>query len=146
MKLALVIVICGASVLGTPISHAQSKLTHKNYSEARKLYNEFDKTLQAMALWEKKKPADRIAAMKAAVAHSDRITRLWGDFSACSSAAVSHVDLVTEMNRIVSVGEGAGGLNAFTLLGALSSAEQFGNHRAGCYDAVEALDTPARKP
>lgn len=146
MKLALLIVIFGVSVLGAPISHAQNKLTRANYAEARKLYNEFDKTLQVTVLWEKKKPAERAAAVKAAMAHRDRVDKLWGDFSPCSSAANFHVDFVADMNRIAYFSEGPGALDALTLLRALRSAEQLGNHRARCYDAVEALDAPVRKP
>ncbi|WP_309679472.1 hypothetical protein [Polaromonas sp.] len=126
-------------------SMAQQKPPKAAYPEARKLYDEFDKTLRVSMLWEKKKPAERAAAVKAAMAHRDRITKMWGDFSACTAAADAHVNFVVEMNKIVSVGEGVGNLKPFELLGALSSAEQFGNHRGGCYDAVEELDQVAKR-
>lgn len=96
-------------------------------------------------LWEKKKPTERAAAVKAAMAHRDRITKMWGDFSPCTAAADAHVNFVAEMNKIVSAGEGVGNLTPFELLGAMRGAEQFGNHLGGCYDEVEALDQVAKR-
>lgn len=120
-------------------------LAAPKYQEARGLYNEFGKTLAASGLWEKKKPPERRAAVVAATAHRERVEKMWGSFHSCSATANWHVNFIVEMNKIVSSGEGVGTLNSFNLISALQAAEQFGNNRAACYDAVEALDAPVKK-
>ncbi len=132
--LFVLVVACGAAT-------SQTKPPKAVYPEARKLYNEFEKTLNAAMLWEKKTPAERAAAVKAAMAHRDRVAKMWGDFSACTAAADAHVIFVVDMNKIVA----SSALKPFELLGALRSAEQLGNHRGDCYDSVEELDQVAKR-
>jgi uncharacterized protein YqcC (DUF446 family) len=124
---------------------AEAAAPTPSYKDARKLYDEFGKTLSAATLWEKKKPQERAAASTAAMALRDRMEKMWGVPSACAATAIFHVVFITEMNTIVSAGEGVGQPRAFNLLGAMTASEQFGNHRAACYEAVEALDASVKK-
>jgi hypothetical protein len=120
---------------------AQTKPPKAAYPEARRLYNEFEKTLNASMLWEKKTPAERAFAVQAASAHRDRVTKMWGEFSACTGAADAHVDFVVDMNKVVT----SRTLTPLGILSAMKSAERFGNKRGGCYDAVEELDQVAKR-
>lgn len=83
--------------------------------------------------------------MQAATAHRDRVQKVLGPQSFCAKAADRHVDFLSNLNAIVSAGEGGGSVSTFQLLSALDSAQWFGNHRAACYQEVEALDTVAAK-
>jgi hypothetical protein len=145
MKSAVWITLIIATALASAASHAQTKPTRAQYGEARKLYDEFDRTISRSMLWEKKPIGDRKAALQQAIAHRDRISKLMGDSSQCSAAASLHVDFISNLNALVAAGEGVGKLKTFDVLGAVSNAEVFGNRRAGCYDEVEALDAPLKK-
>lgn len=134
-----------ATAFAPALAQAQAKPTRAQYGEARKLYDEFDRTLSRSMLWEKKPADERRKAMQQAIAHRDRITKVMGEMSQCSAAASLHVDFISNMNSVVSAGEGVGKVSAFELLGAMNNAQVFGNRRAGCYDEVEALDAPAKK-
>jgi hypothetical protein len=128
---------CGASIAQPPPKAA--------YPEARRLYEEFEKTLRDSMLWEKKSLPARMAAVKAATAHQGRVNKMWGDGSQCAGAAAAHVDFVISLNRIAAAGDGTSRQNPFDLLGAMNNAERFGNHRAACYEAVEELDQVAKR-
>lgn len=145
MKSKAWITLMIAAALAPAIVQAQSKPTRAQYGEARKLYDEFDRTISRSMLWEKKPAAERVAAYKQAIAHKERLSKLMGDTSQCGYAASTHVEFVSNMNALVSAGEGAGKVTPFQLLGAMNNAQAFGNFRAACYDEVEALDTAAKK-
>ena len=116
-----------------------------SYSDARKLYRQFDQTLSQVGLWEKKRQPERVQLLQDSIKHRDAVSKAFGDFSACASAAAMHVEFVSNLNAIVFRAEGGSQVQTFYLLSALRAAESFGNHRAPCYDAVEALDTPVKK-
>jgi hypothetical protein len=123
-------------------SQAQTKVS---YSEARKLYNQFDKTLSAVGLWGKKNQSERTQLLQAAMRHREQVEKSLGVSSQCATAANMHVEFVSNLNAIGRAKDGTGTPTHFESFMALASAEQFGNHRAACYDQVEALDTP-KKP
>lgn len=121
--------------------YAQPKTS---YDEARRLYDQFDKTIFAVGLWDKKKQPERTQLIQAAMRHRERIEKLLGATSRCANAAAFHVAFVGGLNAIGRAKDGIGNPTHFELMMALASAEQFGNHRAACYEQVEELDTPKR--
>lgn len=124
---------------------AQSKPPAISYPEARKLYNQFDRTLSQVGLWEKKALPERRQLLEASLRHRDAVYKAFGDISACGAAATTHVEFITNLNAISYWSQGGLQPKPFDLLSAMRFAEQFGLNRMGCYDAVEALDTVARK-
>lgn len=116
-----------------------------SYAEARQLYNQFGKTIAAVGLWDKKQQAERTQLLQAAIALNNKAEKLFPPFSQCLSAANMHVSFVSSLNAIGRSKDGINSPTHFELMMALASAEQFGNHRAACYDQVEALDEPKKK-
>lgn len=115
------------------------------YAEARKLYNELEKPISRSLLWEKTTQQQRLEAVKIATDLRDRTYKLWGDMAQCSMAAKWNLIFVQNLNKIALASQTKGSLNYFEMLAALREAEEFGSHRAACYDYVEALDAPAKK-
>ena len=137
--------LVGAVALLPIMALAQPTPTRAQYPEARKLYNEFDRTVSRSMMWEKKSQADRIAAYKQAIVLKERMSQIMGDSSQCGYAASTHVEFVSNMNALISASEGVGKLTPFQMLGAMNNAHAFGKFRAACYDEVEALDTVTKK-
>lgn len=115
------------------------------YAEARKLYDALEKPLNRTMLWEKTTQPQRVEAVKIATELRDRTYKLWGDFSQCSMAAESNLNFVISINQIAFLSQSGSQLRPYDMLRAIREAEEFGNHRAACYDYVEALDTVAKK-
>lgn len=115
------------------------------YDEARRLYNQFDKTLSAVGLWGKKQQPERVQALQNAMQLRARLTKIMGNFSQCANASAAHVEFISNINAIGSAAEGGSQVTPFQLMMTMAMAERFGNSRNACYDEVEALDTPKKK-
>ena len=145
MKNRLGFCLVAGLVMGGFASAVEARDNKIAYQEARSLYNEFGKTLSAAGLWDKKSPADRALWYRAAEQNKRRIDRGFGELSACGKTALSHLDFLVELNQMAFAEQGGLKVAARPRIAALAAAERFGNHRAACYDEVEALDTGAVK-
>ena len=135
---AVVAVVCS-------LAAAQQKTVKTPYPEARRMYDQFDKTLSKALLWEKTTIQDRTKAINDATRLRDVMSKAFGDFSQCSRAATAHVDFVSNLNGFAAASQLGTTVKPFEVLAAMRSAETFGNSRAPCYDEVEALDVSAKK-
>ncbi len=140
-KLLLPILICVSAT-----TFAQDKKPPRSaYPEAKKLYNALDKVPSRLLLWEKTNQTQRVEAAKVATELRDQTTKLWGDFSQCTQAANSNLNLVIDINKIAFTSQSGRTLHPHEMLAALKGAERFGNQRAACYDEVESLDESVKK-
>ena len=135
-KIALLLLVSLACVS----VNAQKNPTKTSYVEARRLYDQFDKTLSRALLWEKTSVQDRRKAINDAIQLRETIDKALGEFSQCSKAGAAHVDFVLNLNSFSASAQSGSAIKPFDVLGAMQSAERFGNSRAPCYDEVAALE------
>jgi hypothetical protein len=140
-RLAILLVL---SLLGFAASaQAQKK---PSYADARKLYEEIDKSLSATGLWYKKPLQERIRGRQSASALIERAEKLMGPSSRCREAAIFMHDYLGSLNDFALVVEGRRQIsNPHELFAPMFNAVVFGEKKVACYEEVEALDTPAKR-
>lgn len=118
-----------------------------SYKDARKVWEQINQVLYDTGQWHKKALAERQKRLNAAQEISAKADRLWAGPSRCKEAASFMVDYVQSLNSFALVIEGRRSLDTPSdLYAPMFNAVVFGEKRAACYDEVEALETPAKRP
>lgn len=123
--------------------------TLPSYKDARNLYDQLGKPVAASGVWWKKPLPERQQALREADALAKRAESLFGTsrrFAACRSAALAMKTFILDLNDLALVVDGRREIkNAVALFAPSFNAVAFGEHKAFCYEEVEALDTQAKK-
>lgn len=119
------------------VSPAQGKISHK---EARALYDQLKNPVWDTGIFYKKTFQERVSYMQEAKKLEEQL-EVFGTPSQCRSAAISRSDYIRQLHYFANVGEGKEAIrNWEDVTAPMYNAFLFGDHVAGCYDEVAALD------
>jgi len=120
-----------------------------SYAEARKITNAVTSTLSVVMLWDKRGDAERMQAIKAAMAVSNDAERVFGadpfgPWRYCLQMANRHAGLVQALNENGRKASRGDEIDPRKFYEAVAVAYNLGELYRSCRDQVETLDPPQK--